>query len=717
MGEAGTGAYGPGESMLDQLARVRLWLARHQILYAERELHPDPRSRHMFVSDAEFRDTLRAEGPDHAALEAIERELEALAGRIEARVEETLIEGGSAPLEELRAAFRLSDVEVDVIVALAAPEIEQRLARAYTNAWSDFTLKQVEVAFLMELLGPTWARQQELREALSLGSRLDEYLLIHSFGSDKWAPDTPLLYRRLKLSDRLVDFLLTGRGERLDRGLGRSARLVAAGPGALDGLLMPEEIKRGLVRVLSNSARERGARVALISPPGCGRKSLAAALAGMPGRRLLVLDARRLPQSAAELEVVLRTALRDAHLARADLYLDVPPSFCDDRLAPEARQALIDLLGWMPGTVYIGAEVEPEWLTMVSGVIVFRLPFPTVEVQEALWRRQLAGHATLDRDIPLEVLVSAYSLSGGAIEIAAREAIHQSRVTGAGRQVVISRSTVTACAQEQLSHRLGLLAEKVTQMLTWNELVLPDKTMNVLKDLVAQYRNQNRVFNEWGFNTKVAYGRGLTALFHGPPGTGKTMVAGIIARELGLELYKIDLSRVVDKYIGETEKNLGRIFDEATRSRAILLFDEADSLFSKRTQVKSSHDRYANLETNYLLQRLESYEGVALLTTNFEASLDEAFKRRLRFKIAFPFPDAKERGALWEAMMPGQAYVEGPLDFGGLGEHFEMTGGHIKNAMLRGAFSAAQQGSPITASILYEAATEEYREMGKLVRS
>jgi SpoVK/Ycf46/Vps4 family AAA+-type ATPase len=194
------------------------------------------------------------------------------------------------------------------------------------------------------------------------------------------------------------------------------------------------------------------------------------------------------------------------------------------------------------------------------------------------------------------------------------------------------------------------------------------------------------------------------------------MVAGVIARELGLELYKVDLSRVVDKYIGETEKNLGRIFDEAARSQAILLFDEADSLFSKRTAVKSSHDRYANLETNFLLQRIESFEGVCLLTSNFESSIDEAFKRRLRFKIAFPFPSKEERVLLWKAMIPVLAAASKDLNFHILAADFEMAGGHIKNAVLRAAFMAARAQQHINQDILYQAAMDEYREMGKLVK-
>jgi SpoVK/Ycf46/Vps4 family AAA+-type ATPase len=408
--------------------------------------------------------------------------------------------------------------------------------------------------------------------------------------------------------------------------------------------------------------------------------------------------------------------MRDARLANADLYLSVPEGFLGEATEAELR-AWLSWLERSPDTIYFGASGEQEWMGRLERMVYVHVPFPTVEAQEALWRRALASRATLAPGFSLEELVASYALSGGGIEKAAEEALRSAKVQATRqRAVVLGREEVFAAAQRQLSHRLGVLAEKVTRMLAWEDLVLPEKTLQSLQELIAQYRNQHRVFSEWGFSSKVPYGRGLSALFHGPPGTGKTMVAGVIARSLGLELYKIDLSRVVDKYIGETEKNLGRIFDEAARSRAILLFDEADSLFSKRTAVKSSHDRYANLETNYLLQRIESFDGVCLLTSNFEKSIDDAFKRRLRFKIAFPFPDHVERRRLWEGMIPVQAALAPDVDFGRLAADFEMTGGHIKNAVLRGAFAAASQGRVLDNEVLYQAALDEYREMGKLVR-
>ncbi len=219
----------------------------------------------------------------------------------------------------------------------------------------------------------------------------------------------------------------------------------------------------------------------------------------------------------------------------------------------------------------------------------------------------------------------------------------------------------------------------------------------------------------WGFERKLAYGRSVSALFSGPPGTGKTMVATLIAKKLGLELFRVDLSRVVSKWVGETEKNLGRAFDEAKRSQAILLFDEADSLFAKRTEVKSANDRYANLEVNYLLQRLEAYDGVVLLTTNAQSTIDDAFKRRLRFRVEFPMPDAEERARLWRSMLPSGAPVDIDINFDQLARRFEMAGGYIKNAVIRAAYlAAATPRKRITQAIITLAATLEWEDMGNL---
>jgi SpoVK/Ycf46/Vps4 family AAA+-type ATPase len=267
-----------------------------------------------------------------------------------------------------------------------------------------------------------------------------------------------------------------------------------------------------------------------------------------------------------------------------------------------------------------------------------------------------------------------------------------------------------------LQHRLGTVARRITPGFAWSDLVLPEDTHEIIHEFLGFARHRNRLLEEWGFEKKLPYGRGVSAILAGPPGTGKTMVAQLVARDLGYDLYVIELSQVVNKYIGETEKNLARVFDEAERSHAVLFFDEADALFAKRTEVKSSNDRYANLEVNYLLQRMESYDGVTLLATNLEQGIDEAFKRRVRFTVQFEMPEPDVRAQLWKSMFPPETPLAPDIDWTRLGQRWEMAGGYIKKAAVRAAARAIARGpdSIVTFADLELAATLEYREMGRI---
>ncbi|MCA9678175.1 MAG: ATP-binding protein, partial [Myxococcales bacterium] len=267
-----------------------------------------------------------------------------------------------------------------------------------------------------------------------------------------------------------------------------------------------------------------------------------------------------------------------------------------------------------------------------------------------------------------------------------------------------------------LDARIAGVGVRVPCAQRWDDIVLPDDTRAEIRELIARVAHQRRVYDEWGFRRKLARGLGLSALFHGPPGTGKTMVAGLIARELGLDLYQVDLSRVVSKWVGETEKHLAALFEAAESGHAVLLFDEADALFARRTQVGSATDRYANLEVNYLLQRMESFTGITILTTNHDAAIDEAFRRRLSYRIGFALPEAEERADLWRRLLPDEADVAPGLDVSDLAETYAMSGGYIRNAVLRAAFFAADAGSAITTAHLTRAAALEYVAMGKVVR-
>jgi SpoVK/Ycf46/Vps4 family AAA+-type ATPase len=263
----------------------------------------------------------------------------------------------------------------------------------------------------------------------------------------------------------------------------------------------------------------------------------------------------------------------------------------------------------------------------------------------------------------------------------------------------------------QARPRLDDLARRIEPTVGWDALVLPELQMQTLRSISAHVRHRSTVHGAWGFETRSTRGSGISVLFAGPSGTGKTMAAEVLAAELALDLYVIDLSQVVNKYIGETEKNLARVFDAAERGGAVLLFDEADALFGKRSEVKDSHDRYANIEVSYLLQRMESYRGLAILTTNLKSALDDAFLRRLRFVVTFPFPGAAQRSEIWRRVLPG-SLPTGELDFQRLAR-LNVAGGHIRNIALNAAFLAAEGGGVVEMEHLMAAARVEYAKLEK----
>jgi SpoVK/Ycf46/Vps4 family AAA+-type ATPase len=284
----------------------------------------------------------------------------------------------------------------------------------------------------------------------------------------------------------------------------------------------------------------------------------------------------------------------------------------------------------------------------------------------------------------------------------------------AEQNATVNSEDVFQAARAQSDQSLGKLAVKVGRIFSWEDLVLPAPTLRQVKEVAAAIKNRHVVYAQWGFEHRVAFGRGLKVLFSGASGTGKTMTAGVIARELGLDLYKIDLSSVVSKYIGETEKNLDQIFRAAHSSNAILFFDEADALFGKRSEVKDAHDRYANIEVAYLLQKLEEHEGAVILASNLSRNIDDAFSRRMHYVVQFPLPNESYREQLWRGMFPAQTPLSEDIDFGFLARQFPMSGGDIKNVALDAAFLAADDGQVITMKQLVKAMARQVIKQGKI---
>jgi SpoVK/Ycf46/Vps4 family AAA+-type ATPase len=348
------------------------------------------------------------------------------------------------------------------------------------------------------------------------------------------------------------------------------------------------------------------------------------------------------------------------------------------------------------------------------GAIVLRTPTPTHAQRVAHWSAALAA-TPLQAQADVPGIATRFKLSFGRIEQAARSAERMAHLRGDEEGAAVTMRDLLDACRLHSNQKLSSLARKTSAHYRWNDIVLPDDRVAQLREICNHVKYRDRVYGDWGFGRKLALGKGLAVLFSGPSGTGKTMAAGIIAGELGLDLYKIDLSTVISKYIGETEKNLSRIFDEAETSNAILFFDEADALFGKRSEVRDSHDRYANIEVGYLLQRMEEYEGIAILATNFRKNMDDAFVRRLHFTVEFPFPDRDDRHRIWQGIWPQDTPRDGDLDLALLAQRYEMTGGNIKNVALAAAFLAADGDQVVRMRHVVQATLREYQKTGKLM--
>ncbi|HSB52635.1 MAG TPA: AAA family ATPase, partial [Dissulfurispiraceae bacterium] len=369
----------------------------------------------------------------------------------------------------------------------------------------------------------------------------------------------------------------------------------------------------------------------------------------------------------------------------------------------------LDTLSWI---TFISAEAlwMPEGTMERCVWYPFEFRLPAYENRRTIWKNALEGSGMSESDI---ALLSAWFCFGeGQIRKVARYATQLSNGKGP------SLDDVSRACAIQSRQRLSIYATKVSPHYRWGDIVLPEDKIRQLREICSYVRHKHIVYFQWGFEKKLALGRGLNALFSGPSGTGKTMAADIIANDLGLEMYKIDLSTVVSKYVGETEKNLSRIFRETSSGNAILFFDEADALFGKRTEVKDAHDRYANIEINYLLQKMEEHEGIVILATNLSKNLDEAFLRRMHFTVDFPFPDDRQRELIWRKIFPPSAPLHDDIDYVFLSERLKIAGGNIRNIALTAALYAAEESSAIEMRHIILSSKRELQKMGKLcVRS
>jgi predicted nucleic acid-binding protein len=597
--------------------------------------------------------------------------------------------GEPGPLEILCTEHGVSKLGGLLLLFVAAPGLWGEVARVYGILGNDPARRTCDEHLLWQLFGGAMRRRDIARE-LGADSPLVSHGLVRVVGDRR-------PFQSLE-ADPIVVKLLAGLPVDADVEPGVAPVRSSV---ALDRFVCPAGVIERALGELAAAPPGLG-RVVVRGRSGSGRRTLLAALAQLAGRSLATIDAAVLIRENRLGALV--GMLQRAHLCGWLPCVDGLDTIrSEDAVTRGAVRAL--LRGHQgPLAVRVARHAEPP---LEPGYVMIELPDQGIAERAAQWS-EVCGEAGLVVG-KVDELAARFSVGPGTIRKVVSAA--------ARRGPRDANPAIEAALRQHLETRLGAVATRVTRLASWSQIVLPAVIQDSVAELIGRVRHRRTVYDTWGFDQITPTSRGLVALFQGGPGTGKTLLAGALANELGLDLYRVDLAQVLSKWIGETEQNLARVFDAAEEGQAMVLFDEADSLFSQRTEVRTSLDRHANHEINYLLQRLDSFEGVAVLTTNHGTAIDAAFKRRLTCCLTLPFPDAEARERLWRVHVPERLPVTGFLDFADLARRYEMSGGYIRNAVLRAAFLAAQEQTQVSQFHLERAIRAEFRDAGKRAAS
>lgn len=615
-------------------------------------------------------------------------------------------------LDELSQNFQLTELESSILMACVLIQYDD----LYASAWRYVTGMDAEdmpsAGFLLALFDFLQEDPIEAYRCFDSSGSLLKYGLISVQPQISWGEDTPLRLLTVKVPKRIVTYILGEPGNYV--------------PAACRWLSPDREmigVDKSTDKSIQKQLQKPSAHLALIGYRGLGKAATFVSVAQRMSMPVICLDfadfCHIIQQTGDKPENLFSEVLREIRMKRALLLIDF--EYVDS-----------DLITWLTLQSYKFREIWGQDSLLRFAVLLPRqtvltrqlfgelseivFPKPSRALQPQFWTKALSI-----QNIPSEnaqnvaqMLSSGYCLSYQEVLSAVDQTL--ARLSGKEPLRALTAENISETLNKTRGHALEGMAELRSTHLLLKDIVLSEDIRATLDEILSYARHSETVMQDWGFARYNTSGAGLSVLLSGPPGTGKTLTALVLAHELGRALYVVDLSRVVDKYIGETEKKLAVIFDEAEKSQAMLLFDEADSLFAKRTDVKSSNDRYANLEVNYLLQRLEAYRGVSILTTNFGGGLDEALARRIQFKVHFPTPDIDQRTTLWERLIPPGAPRSDDIDLYALASEFEMSGGHIKNAVFRASIQAVSTNRPIDHELLWNAAVHEYRSMGHIIR-
>jgi ATP-dependent 26S proteasome regulatory subunit len=709
------------EHLLVEMKRMELKLHLQVIKLRQGSAQTaDEKFRGLYISDDEI-DKIMGSLPfqletssyqtDNSAVASLAQSLKQLEEDIVEREKESLRRGLTLRLSELRRLFHLSKFDIDVILACILPELDLKYQKLYAYLQDDVTKKSPTVDLMLHLLCDSFEHRLKARQAFSPEAPLIKHHLLRIY-DDHSQRKTPLLTKFLQIDERISSYLL-GSGQ-IDSRLLSFVHLRHPEV-KLQDVILPNDTKH-LLTQLASYLKETAPICYFKGGYGVGKQSTAVAICHELGVPLLCIDINHMLSSDISLGLSVSLIFREGRLQNAALYLNgYDILFSDEKGSKSGYGDIIPELESYLQWVFLAGEKgwQPRGVLDTKPFINIEFPIPPYSARKQLWERHWPNGTPLAADVDLSDLASKFRLSGGQINDAMAMARSLSLWRDPENGQVTNKDLYSACRQ-QSGYRLNTLAQQIYPQYHWDDIILPRDQKELLLEICSYVKHYHTVYDNWGFGRKLSRGKGLNILFAGPSGTGKTMAAEIMANELGLDLYKIDLSAIVSKYIGETEKNLDRIFQEGQNSNAILFFDEADALFGKRSEVRDSHDRYANIEIAYLLQKMEVYEGMVILATNLRKNMDEAFARRMHFTLEFPIPEEADRYRIWQGIFPREAPLKNSIDLTFMAKQFKITGGNIKNIALSAAFLAAENGGNISMENLIRGTKREYQKMGKL---
>jgi SpoVK/Ycf46/Vps4 family AAA+-type ATPase len=717
------------DHIFNELIRIDLML-HLQVLRFRKQNHlyenPD-KFQGLYISEQEINQLLEApkiesgwlqqSDPDNPEFTSLMEEVRTCSKLLADKVKKSIEEGTQLNLVRLAHLYGLSAPEVDILLICLVQQIDAKYEKLFAWLNNDITRKHPTINLVLDLISQSAAEKFSFRDFFSPYAPLFKYHLLE-FLENEQINSVPFLSRQLKLNDRIAGYLLES--QFIDHEL-ESAVELCFNQRKLSDLNLPEPVQAHLTEFIQwyregEELVHQNILFSFFGPYGASKQTTAEAVCSEIGLPLLIFDLETALNLDKPFRKIFELAFRESLLVPAAIFFkNIDILLGQHDKADFQLKLFFKIVNENSWFSFFSSRQAPDIQGQLSRqrFIPVEFPIPDYAQRKKHWQLNLNSHHSLAEDVDLNALANKFNFTNGQIRDAIATASNRAQWRSPSAPQISVEDLYLGC-QAQSNQKLKTLAQKLKPKYHWQDIVLPSDQMRQLQEITNYIKYKQVVYGDWGFGRKLSLGKGLNVLFSGPSGTGKTMAAEIMANELKLDLYKIDLSTVVSKYIGETEKNLAKIFMEAETSNAILFFDEADALFGKRSEVKDSHDRYANIEIGYLLQKMDEYRGMVILATNMRKNMDEAFVRRMHFTVEFPFPEENYRLRIWRNIFPKETPLNKKIDFKFLARKFKISGGNIKNIAVAAAFYAADDGQVVNMRHIILGTRREFQKMGKL---